>query len=327
LPVDKPSKKRTKKRITQPERSQSRKKRSDAGTTLFKERDELALPWIGHQYGIRLDHLQWLLGRYPGRGAANTNWISESAARDVITRWKRAGWVRFQRIRVHEPGWVWLTRLGMRKIGQPYTYRDLEQTSLADLKHLYAINEIRLHLVDDDEGTVWVSERQLLQGVIHNKGKELLHRPDGEIYWPNGEITAVEAELSLKKPFELAENLMELIRGEEYLRWKAEYGWQTARGTSKGDQSQYSDIWYFAPKKVRKQVRRERARLVKRGDLSEEEAKRLFVRWYPLATDEESEQEETEDDEAIDLDQEDGDLADIDDDEDRPLAEGEEMNH
>jgi len=305
------------------QRTSARRLRSDAGKTLWTPRDEFALAWIGHQYGIRLDQLQWLLGRFPGRGAANENWISEGAARDVVTRWQRAKLVRVERIRVREPFWVWPTRLGLRKVGLPYTYRDLAQSSLDDLTHLYAINEIRLQLVDDydGEGTQWVSERQLLQGVVRSSGQELLHRPDGEIYWADGTITAVEAELSLKKPFELAENLMELLRGKEYLRAKADFGWQTARGMSRGDQSQYAEIWYFAPSVVRRQVRRERARLVSRGDLSEQEAERIFVRWYPLATEEESEQEEAEDDETLDNDSDTGDQPT--DEERHPEPEGE----
>lgn len=299
----------------------TRRQRSDAGKTLWTPRDEFALTWIGQQYGIRLDHLQWLLGTYPGRGAAHSNWISEGAARDVVTRWQRAKLVKVERIRAREPYWVWPTRLGLRKVGLTYTYRDLAQSSLDDLKHLYAINEIRLQMVDDEDGTQWISERQLLQGVTRDKGQELLHRPDAEIYWTDGEITAVEAELSLKKPFELAENVMELLRGEEYLRWKADFGWKTARALSTGDQSQYTEIWYFAPPAVRRQVRRERARLVTRGDLSEKEAERLFVRWYPLANGEESKQEEAEDDEALDIDHDHEDQNN--DDEGRPEPESE----
>ena len=38
----------------------SRKIRSDAGIVLCNDRDEQALTWIGQQYGVRLDHLQWL---------------------------------------------------------------------------------------------------------------------------------------------------------------------------------------------------------------------------------------------------------------------------
>lgn len=304
-------------------RTSSRRQRSDAGKTLWTPRDEFALIWIGQQYGIRLDQLQWLLGTYPGRGATHSNWISEGATRDVVTRWQRAKLVKVERIRAREPFWVWPLRLGLRKVGLPYTYRNLEQSSLDDLKHLYAINEIRLKMIDEEEGTQWISERQLLQGVIRSPGQELLHRPDAEIYWTDGTITAVEAELSLKKPFELAENVMELLRGKEYLRSKTDFGWQTARRMSRGDQSQYADIWYFAPPSVRRQVRRERARLVKRDDLSAKEAERLFVRWYPLATDDESEQEEAEDDETLDIDNDHAIEDQRNEDEGRPEQEGE----
>jgi len=282
----------------QPGAKKKRQRRSDAGTIVWTARDEFALTWIAHQYGMRLDHVQLLLGR----GAAHDNEISEGAARDVVTRWKRAGWVHTERIRASEPFWVWPTYLGLRKIGLPYTYRDLAQSSLHDLGHLYAINEIRFHLVDEREGTQWISERQLLQGILHGKGRELLHRPDAHIRYADGAIIAVEAELSVKKPFELAENLMELLRGEEYLRLKSEYGAHTACVMSQGCQSQYTEIWYFAPKTVRRHVWRECARLVQRGDVSKEEARRLFVWWYPLTkSDKEIAQEEQENDEILAL--------------------------
>ncbi|HLZ58347.1 MAG TPA: hypothetical protein VKR06_15520 [Ktedonosporobacter sp.] len=60
----------------------------------------------------------------------------------------------------------------------------------------------------------------------------MLHRPDAEIQKTGGSIIAIEVELSLKKPFELAENLMELLRGQEYLRLKAEHDTQTAQSMS-----------------------------------------------------------------------------------------------
>jgi len=105
---------------------------------------------------------------------------------------------------------------------------------LDDLEHLHAINEIRLASLNQ-EGTAgwqWISERQLLQEVTHEKGYPLLHRPDAEIQKTGGSIIAIEVELSLKKPFELAENLMELLRGQEYLRLKAEHDTQTAQSMS-----------------------------------------------------------------------------------------------
>ena len=92
---------------------------------------------------------------------------------------------------------------------------------------------------------------------------------------------------------------MELLRGEEYHRLKDERGWQKARKLSQGCESKYDQIWYFAPKTVRRLVYKVRAKLVSDGHLDLGEAKRLVVRWYPLAqTDEEIEQEEREDREA-----------------------------
>ena len=292
-----PSQKRKQRHV-----SSSRKKRSDAGTIKLTGRDEYALTWVGLQYGIRLDHLQWLLGRLPGKRAAHRSWISESAARDVVKRWELGKWARHESIRAHEPFWIWPTRLGLRKIGLPFSYRNLAATGLDDLSHLYAMNEIRLFLGDDEEGMHWISERQLLHGLTHDKGRDLLHRPDAEIHWADGQIFAVEVDLSLKKPYALAENLMELLRGEDYLRFKTAYGWQSARAMSRRSRSRYDEIWYFAPRTLRKHIQRERARLVEQGDVSEQDARRLFIRWYPLAeTDEEIRQEEQEDNEILSL--------------------------
>jgi hypothetical protein len=276
---------------------QSRKKRRDAGDILLNQRDRFALTWIGHQYTIRLDHLQILLGQQTESGEK----LGESAARHVVTRWEKAGWVRVKRLLADEPYWVWLTHLGLRKVGLPYNYKDIKQSSTDNLEHLAAINEIRL-LYDDGSATEWIAERQLLQGVVYAKGREALHRPDAVAYWDDGGIIAIEAELSGKKPLELAENLMELIRGEKYLRLKNEHGAQKARKMSQGEKSVYTEIWYFAPPKIRKLVQQQRAELLARGDLTEEEADRLFVRWYPLATTEEEEDlEDQEDNEAFEL--------------------------
>jgi hypothetical protein len=126
-----------------------------------------------------------------------------------------------ERLREADPLWVWPTRWCLRNMSLPYTYRNMRQ-SLDSLKHLYAINEIWLSSFE--EATTWVSERQLLQGVVRVSGKESLHRPDGEIYWTDGGITAIEAELSMKRAADLAENLMELVRGQGYLHLKRSTG-------------------------------------------------------------------------------------------------------
>jgi hypothetical protein len=171
-----------------------------------------------------------------------------------------------------------------------------------ELEHLYDINEVRLHLeeTEEKEGVRWISERQLLQGVQRVKGMTLLHRPDGELHYTDGTVNAVEVERTRKHWPELAEILVELLRGEEYLRLKAERGWKGAREMSQYTQSQYRMIYYFAPPDVRQYLWRARARLVREGGVSAEEAERLAVFRYPPArSEEEIEQDEQEDEQAL----------------------------
>ncbi len=238
-----------------------------------------------------------MLGQRPGRGAANEGVISACAARDVVTRWKKAGWVQTARIRAHEPFWVWLTRPALCKLGLPYAYKDIERSSLNDLEHLATINEIRLKKCDDT--IEWRSSRQLLQESVRLPDQDLLHQPDAEMRLQGVGVIAIEVELSLQKIPELTENLMELIRGEGYLQMRAEHGADRAKKMREAEPSRYAQIWYFAPPKVRKQIRQACAHLVQQGDLSPEEVDRLSIRWYPLTqTKEEEAQEKQEDNEA-----------------------------
>jgi hypothetical protein len=269
----------------------------DSAKILWTNRDIYAISWIAHQYTIHLHHLQQLLAQQPGHGAQSTERLSEGATRDVVSRWKRAGWIKTEFVRVHEPFWIWPTRQALRKLSLPYAYKDIGQTCLADLNHLAAINEIRLLEADGDEDIQWISERQLLQQVVREAGQEILHRPDAEMHWKGKGIIAIEAELSPKRVPELRDNLMELIRGEAYLRLKQEHGAEQAAKESQGEHSQFTEIWYFGPEHVRRQVRRECAKLVNRGDINEEEAERIFTLWYPLAQTKEEKKREAEENE------------------------------
>jgi hypothetical protein len=283
-------------------RPKNRARRRDAGKTRLTQRDIFALTWIAHQYAIRLDHLQWLLGRYAGYGARHANWVSENAARNVVHRWKQMGYVHVAGIRDKEPFWIWTSQKGLKKLGLPYTYTDLEASGLDAFTHLHAINTIRLGLEADTPDLHWTSERTLRREQVRIQDKAYLHRPDGVAVFADGLTIALEAELSTKKPWELGELLLELLRGEEYLRSKLDLGTQMAQTLTRWQHSPYEEIWYFAPKNVRKLVRRVRARLVADGVISEEEAQRICVWWYPLTnTDAELSQEEREENEAFGL--------------------------
>jgi hypothetical protein len=78
-----------------------------------------------------------------------------------------------------------------------------------------------------------------------------------------------------------------------------EYGAALAKQMSERMTSQYDEIWYFGEEEVRRQVMREREKLLKQGVLSLEEASRIVVRWYPLSSEEDQEQELREDQESL----------------------------
>jgi len=275
--------------------NETRAKRWDAGKRKFTDRDAFALRWIGEQYAIRLDQLQRLLGEYAGQEDP----LGFETTRKLVGRWMKAKWVEVERLRRREPLWIWLTRAGLCMVDLPYSYRNLE-SNLDALKHLHAINEIRLAW--EEEEMHWVSEREMLHKLVHRRGVDLLHRPDAELSFHDGTVIAIEAELSPKRPEMLSENLMELLRGEQYLERKTKQGKMEAREGSRGERSQYSEIWYFGPPKVCAGVLRERKKLVEQEVISREEAGRVVVKWYPLANGpEEDEQEEQENEEGLDL--------------------------
>jgi hypothetical protein len=290
----------------------SRKPQNRAERKVRMEYDVPALSWIGQQYAIRLDQLQRLFGQLIDRYAINR--IGEEATRDVVTLWKNAGWVETEQIQAHKPMWIWLTDLGLSKARLPYSYQNVGQDSLESLLHRAAMNEIRL---GHDNDCHWFSERPSLRRVRRRSGNSLLHRPDAvSSYRSSGEVIAIEVELSLLNPQELAENVMELIRGEEYLKMRHEFGPSYARQMSQNVRSWFTEIWYFGPKPVRRQVRQVCADLLKQGALSTDDADRLMVYWYPLPkTEQEEDQEEQEEHETPDL--EESDLEEI-----RPSAEG-----
>jgi len=246
----------------------TKQRRSDAATIVLTDRDLFALTWLSHQYAIRLDHLQVLLGQQ--KGAA----ISIGATRSLVDRWRDAGWAKARRLLGGEPKWVWPTEEGLSKAGLLYPYKDFEGSwTLLDLQHLAAVNDIRLHTCED-----WTSQRQFFQRQ-HLQEVEYSYEPlllaDAELRLPDGEIAALKVQTCLD-PLMLTVNLGQVLI--ELLK-----------------QSHYAQVWYFGGPAIRKEVQRVCTHLVERGDLDIEEVSRLHVLWYPCAeTPEERQQQELE---------------------------------
>jgi hypothetical protein len=175
--------------------------------------------WIGEQGQARSDVVALLLGRGRGEGPAprSTTW-------DHLERWERAGLVFVDPDR--RALWVALTKLGMEKVGLPYTAR---RPSMWHVEHTYAIARVRLEL--ERQGLQWIGEPALrveyarlqvagitpgnVDGYNHRTGR-LWHRPDGAV--PLGRysdeygllLRAVEVELSAKSAAAYTDDLLRL---------------------------------------------------------------------------------------------------------------------
>jgi hypothetical protein len=223
-----------------------RKQRSDAGHPQLTSRDLLILPWIAHQYAARIDQVQELLSRYPGKPMKD-ELISEAVTRDQVTRWRKAGWVDYKRFLAEGPGWVWLTRKGLQTIELDALYSS-KAPAATRLYHIYAANEVRGIVEANGYDNTWISERFIRSQVEHvDAGERSGPIPDGYLAHSNGNI-AIEVELTPKKVNDLYEKLRALVLA-----------------TNEGSVRRYPAIWIYVPdESMKRAVEAARAKLPER---------------------------------------------------------------
>jgi hypothetical protein len=223
-----------------------RKERRDKGKKLIKSRDLVVLLWIAQQYAARLDHVQELLSRMPGKGGkqVSPSGLTLSAVLQVVDRWVTLGLVEYKRIYDGEPGWVWVTAYGLRLLHLPFARHAPAESTLP---HLHHINRVRLELECRHPGYQWVSERMLRAAQPRREEGSLVpHLPDAQVRAPKA--IALEVERSPKSPKELDDILTELL----------------ITGTLTGDAEQpltYTTVWYFVTAHTRRSVEEARDRL------------------------------------------------------------------
>ncbi len=188
-----------------------RKTRYDKGMTKVNDRDLHLIPWIGQQYAARFDHVYELISDTPGRGVSEKG-LSESAARQVIQRWRQAGWVSYQPLIAGDPPWLWLSKEGIQAFGLTQ-YHTAAAPAYSRLRHIHAVNAVRLILQDDDDE--WISEREIRAGKFYQRG-ETGHTPDAILKAGSGEVICIEVELTIKKPDELFKILYEVLNERQY---------------------------------------------------------------------------------------------------------------
>ncbi len=184
-----------------------KKPRSDKGRTVISPRDLKVLNWVAEQYTATLDQVRLLLGRDPGKGSRAEGNLSESAARQVIARWRRLGYAEQQKLLTNSPPWIWLTREGLQQLGVSYQFY---VPRLGALAHLHAINVVRLYLELQRSESNWKSERTLrTQQQFHVQGTIAPHLPDAELWTPRGTF-AIEVEMTMKEHARLLNIIQEL---------------------------------------------------------------------------------------------------------------------
>lgn len=147
-------------------------------------RDTKILTWIGEMYTARLDLIQRMLGDAAGVGSKpqlQSGIVSESTARQAITRWREAGLVEYRKIIGDEPLYIWLTSKGLREMGLvQYSY---QPPSLSLIKHYHVVTLVRRYIEKRNPDITWKSERAIRGEVasIDAKLRVNKHVPDGVI--------------------------------------------------------------------------------------------------------------------------------------------------
>lgn len=172
-----------------------RAQRSDAGTVRLTERDLVVFRWLTDMKAMYEADLRVLLGRLSGRMP------SESAVRQVVLRWQKAGYARAQKLLVGQPRIVWLLGPGATVVGET-TWRE---TSAHTSIHQAEVSRFRLWLEarENPSGPVveWESERRFRQQAAEKwkDGTKGMHVPDAVVTFQDGTKAAIEVERSEKQ--------------------------------------------------------------------------------------------------------------------------------
>ncbi|QBD82430.1 hypothetical protein EPA93_43235 [Ktedonosporobacter rubrisoli] len=152
------------------------KRRRDAGILHITERDLLVLNWIAEQFCLSFDHLRRLLGLHAKATTKAPGTLSISATRDAVQRWEQLGLIEPPRKIIAEyPPYLWLSRRGITQLGSPYPYYEPRP---ATIRHLYAVNAVRLTLESHSLQGNWISYRTL------RRQSQTSPIPDADLFSP-----------------------------------------------------------------------------------------------------------------------------------------------
>ncbi len=179
-----------------------RKTRKDKDQPQWTKRDKYLWEYIGSMRAIRFDQARRLLARASDHEVDN-GLLSLSRTSEIISRYtaKEVRYAVFKSIFHGQPGWIYLSRRGLKQVG--LTFR-AEAPSVRILEHLYWINEVRMQLEDEHPDMIeWISEREIqAEQEQRQKGNKLKHIPDGILVLPGkgGKKERITTEVQVSKP-------------------------------------------------------------------------------------------------------------------------------
>ena len=192
--------------------------RSDKGQPRLTERDLDLLRYLGEQTACCFDQLQAWLARHPDSHAADPTFLSASRTSAVLERLQKLGLLTCRKVLSDDLKWAWCTARGLFHAQLPCRFHE---PALADLEHLFWVNETRALVVASDgtrPGFRWESERLIRATrerlrVQQKQEPELwipweyqgAHRPDALLRYRESadpetpeRIAAIESELHRK---------------------------------------------------------------------------------------------------------------------------------
>jgi hypothetical protein len=176
-----------------------RKTRKDKDQPQWTRRDEYCFWLIGHMRAIRIDQLQRVLARW-SQEEIESGMLSLSRTVEIVDRWVKEKYAIYRRVFYRQPGWVNITKKGLRHAGLNFR---AEAPSDRSLEHLYWINEVRMKLEEEEPKMIWISERSIqAEREQRQKGECYNHIPDGILLLPgsDGEPEEIDIEVQISKP-------------------------------------------------------------------------------------------------------------------------------
>lgn len=179
------------------------------------------LNFIADQTILRLDQLQRLMARFPGKQTRQPGMVSEVTARRRLRLWEQKGLIVYERPFTDEPGYIWLTSHGLNHCVEEYTYL---RPTRGKYTHFRLVTEVRMDLENRHGQNITIRSERLLRKLYHVPKGALAKKKDPDeaseqephiadlevVKREDGGVAAIEVELSLKGPQRLQAILTEL---------------------------------------------------------------------------------------------------------------------